>query len=221
MEKTQQMLKEEVALAAVQALDDNALLGVGTGSTVDCFIDALAVSGKRVRAAVASSNRSAERLSRHGIAVVELGQLDEPLSVYVDGADEIEPGLAMIKGGGAALTREKIVASASLGFICIVDESKLVDQLGAFPLPIEVIEMAIGPVSRALVAMGGRPVVRAGVITDNGHPVIDVHGLRIDAPLAWEDRLNALPGVVTNGVFARQKASLALVASQSGVRRLG
>jgi ribose 5-phosphate isomerase A len=220
MQKTQQMLKEEVAKAAVDALQDNVLLGVGTGYTVDCFIDALAGSGKRIRAAVASSVRSADRLIKHGIQVVELGSLGESLDVYVDGADEIEPGLAMIKGGGAALTREKIVASASKGFICIVDESKLVGRLGAFPLPIEVIEMAIGPVSRALVAMGGKPVVRPGVITDNGHPIIDVHGLQMEDPLAWEDRFNALPGVVTNGVFARQRATLALVASQQGVRSL-
>ncbi|MEY4083270.1 MAG: ribose-5-phosphate isomerase RpiA [Pseudomonadota bacterium] len=220
MEKNQQQLKEEVAAAAVASLPDDLLIGVGTGSTVDCFIDALASSGKRIRAAVASSHRSAERMVRHGIRVVELSSLDEPLTVYVDGADEIEPGLAMIKGGGAALTREKIVASASEAFVCIVDESKLVDRLGRFPLPIEVIQMAIGPVTRALVAMGGRPVVREGVLTDNGHPIIDVHGLELDDPLAWEDRLNALPGVVTNGVFARQRASLALVAGQSGVRQI-
>lgn len=224
--KTQQALKEMVALAAVdelRSLSAEAVVGVGTGSTVDCFIDALAAAWSddlRLKAFVSSSERSEKRLRDHGLPVCPLADLQAPMAVYVDGADEIAPDLSMIKGGGAALTREKIVASAAQGFICIVDESKCVAQLGAFPLPIEVIEMAIRPVCWALEALGGRPVRREGVITDNGHPILDVHGLRIDDALAWEDRLNALPGVVANGVFAHQRASLALVSSQAGIRRL-
>lgn len=221
MEKSQQQLKEAVARAAVAELEPGITLGVGTGSTVDCFIDAMADSGLRLAAAVASSERSAERLRSRGFSVVAFSDVSAPLDVYVDGADEIDPQRCMIKGGGAALTREKIVASASRRFVCIVDGSKQVPVLGAFPLPVEVIDMAIVPVSWALTALGGRPVVRQGVLTDNGHPVLDVHGLRFENALEWEDRLNAIPGIVTHGIFARQKADLALVATSSGVVRLG
>jgi ribose 5-phosphate isomerase A len=221
MEKSQQQLKEEVARAAVAELAPGAMLGVGTGSTVDCFIDAMAEAGLRLTAAVASSERSAERLRSRGFPVVAFSSVSEPLDVYVDGADEIDPQRCMIKGGGAALTREKIVASASRRFLCIVDDSKQVKVLGAFPLPVEVIEMALVPVSWAFTALGGRPVLRAGIVTDNGHPIVDVHGLRFENALEWEDRLNAIPGIVTHGIFARQKADVALVATPSGVLRLG
>lgn len=221
MEKSQQQLKEAVARAAVAELVSGITLGVGTGSTVDCFIDAMADSGLSLAATVASSERSAERLRSRGFSVVAFSDVSAPLDVYVDGADEIDPQRCMIKGGGAALTREKIVASASRRFVCIVDGSKKVPVLGAFPLPIEVIDMAVVPVSWALTALGGRPVVRQGVLTDNGHPVLDVHGLRFENALEWEDRLNAIPGIVTHGIFARQKADLALIATSSGVVRLG
>ena len=211
-------LKQAVARAAVQELSPNILLGVGTGSTVDCFIDALGQARLPIRAAVSSSVRSEQRLRDQGIEVLSLNDIEQPLDVYVDGADEIDGTGCMIKGGGAALTREKIVASASKAFLCIVDESKQVQTLGRFPLPIEVIEMAIRPVSRALLAMGGQPRLREGVITDNGHCIIDVHGLSIANPLEWEDRLNAIAGIVAHGVFARQKAVKALVSTQQGVK---
>jgi ribose 5-phosphate isomerase A len=220
MEKSQQLLKEAVARAAVAELVPGMMLGVGTGSTVDCFIDAMADSGLRITAAVASSERSASRLRSRGFMVTPLSAITQPLDFYVDGADEIDPSRCMIKGGGAALTREKIVASASRRFLCIVDASKQVKVLGAFPLPVEVIEMALVPVSWAFSALGGRPVLREGVVTDNGHPILDVHGLRFENPLEWEDRLNAIAGIVTHGIFARQKADLALVATASGVVRL-
>lgn len=211
-------LKQAVARAAVRELSPNILLGVGTGSTVDCFIDALGQARLPIRAAVSSSVRSEQRLRDQGIEVLSLNDIEQPLDVYVDGADEIDGTGCMIKGGGAALTREKIVASASKAFLCIVDESKQVQTLGRFPLPIEVIEMAIRPVSRALLAMGGQPRLREGVITDNGHCIIDVHGLSIANPLEWEDRLNAIAGIVAHGVFARQKAVKALVSTQQGVQ---
>jgi ribose 5-phosphate isomerase A len=211
-------LKQAVARAAVQELSPNILLGVGTGSTVDCFIDALGQARLPIRAAVSSSVRSEQRLRDQGIEVLSLNHIEQPLDVYVDGADEIDGTGCMIKGGGAALTREKIVASASKAFLCIVDESKQVQTLGRFPLPIEVIEMAIRPVSRALLAMGGQPRLREGVITDNGHCIVDVHGLSIANPLEWEDRLNAIAGIVAHGVFARQKALKALVSTQQGVK---
>lgn len=218
---SQDQMKQAVAQAAVELLPDGPLmLGIGTGSTMDLFIDALAASGRTVAGTVASSARSAARLAGHGIAVLPLSSLKQPLALYIDGADEIEPGMAMIKGGGAALTQEKIVASASRSFLCIVDASKQVARLGQFPLPIEVIAAAVVPVCWALEAMGGRPVLREGVLTDNGHPILDVHGLAIDDPLAWEDRLNALPGVVTNGIFARQCANTVLVGRPDGVLRL-
>ena len=212
-------LKVLVAAAAVREVPDGCVLGVGTGSTVDCFIDALAAARKPLEAAVASSERTRLRLEGHGYRVIDLSDIDQPLSLYVDGADEIDTNLCMVKGGGAALTREKIVASASERFVCIVDQSKCVEVLGRFSLPIEAIAMALKPVSWALERLGGRPVVRAGVLTDNGNPIIDVHGLVLASPFDWEDRLNAIPGVVTNGIFARQRASLALVASPEGVQR--
>ncbi|MEK9812281.1 MAG: ribose-5-phosphate isomerase RpiA [Bordetella sp.] len=213
-------LKQAVAKAAVQELSPNMFLGVGTGSTVDCFIDALGESKLPIRAAVSSSLRSEHRLRDHGIKVLSLNDIEEPLDLYVDGADEIDGNGCMTKGGGAALTREKIVASASKAFLCIVDESKQVQTLGRFPLPIEVIEMAIQPVTRALTAMGGQPKIREGVITDNGHCILDVRGFLMDNPLEWEDQLNAIPGIVAHGVFARQKAAKVLVSTQQGLRTI-
>jgi ribose 5-phosphate isomerase A len=220
MNTPQQALKMAVAREAVKEVPQGAILGIGTGSTVDCFIDALAEAGKTLEAAISSSIRSSERLSKLGYRVIGLDALSEPMALYVDGADEIDPNLCMIKGGGAALTQEKIVASAARRFICIVDSSKQVRVLGAFPLPIEVIESAVNPVSWALRALGGEPKRRAGVITDNGHPILDVHGLKITDPVALETAINQIPGVVANGIFALRRADLALVATETGVIRL-
>lgn len=216
----QNALKQRVAQAAVAEVPAGSVLGVGTGSTVDCFIDALARADVRLEAAISSSRRSSDRLQSLGYRVIGLEALTKPMDLYIDGADEIDPSLCMIKGGGAALTQEKIVASAARRFICIVDATKQVPVLGRFPLPIEVIESAIVPVCWALRAMGGDPKVRAGVITDNGHPIVDVHGLTIADPVAMETAINQIPGVVTNGIFALRRADLALVATESGVVRL-
>lgn len=220
MNTSQQALKVAVAREAVKEVPQGAVLGIGTGSTVDCFIDALAQAGVRLEAAISSSVRSSERLKKLGFKVISLEALSEPMDLYIDGADEIDPGLCMIKGGGAALTQEKIVASAAKRFVCIVDSSKRVGVLGAFPLPVEVIESAINPVSWALRRLGGEPSRREGVITDNGHPILDVHGLRITDPVATETAINQIPGVVTNGIFALRRADLALVATAQGVIRL-
>jgi ribose 5-phosphate isomerase A len=220
MNTPQQSLKMAVAREAVKEVASGSIIGIGTGSTVDCFIDALAEAGKRLEAAISSSVRSSERLQNLGYKVIGLESLSEPMALYVDGADEIDPNLCMIKGGGAALTQEKIVASAAKRFVCIVDSSKRVSILGAFPLPIEVIESAITPVTWALKALGGEPRRREGVITDNGHPILDVHGLRITDPVGLETAINQIPGVVANGIFALRRADLALVASAEGVIRL-
>jgi ribose 5-phosphate isomerase A len=220
---TAQQLKTMAAEAALQEVmadfAPNAVLGIGTGSTADLFIDALAAHRTRFRGAVASSERSAQRLRSHGIEVLDLNDIDG-LPVYVDGADEVDSGLAMIKGGGGALTREKIVASVARRFVCIADESKLVKVLGAFPLPIEVIPMAREAVARACRALGGKPALREGFITDNGNQILDVRGLTIHDPVGLESQLNQLPGVVTNGLFARRGADLLLLAGQSGVQRM-
>ena len=220
MNTSQQALKAAVAREAVKEVPQGAVLGIGTGSTVDCFIDALAQAGVRLEAAISSSVRSSDRLKKLGFKVIGLQALSEPMDLYIDGADEIDPGLCMIKGGGAALTQEKIVASAAKRFVCIVDSSKRVEVLGAFPLPVEVIESAINPVSWALRRLGGEPKRREGVITDNGHPILDVHGLKITDPVATETAINQIPGVVTNGIFALRRADLALVATAQGVIRL-
>ena len=216
----QNALKIAVARAAVAEVAQGMILGVGTGSTVDCFIDALAEAGVSLKGAISSSVRSANRLAALGYPIMELDDLAGPIDLYIDGADEIDPNLCMIKGGGAALTQEKIVASAAKRFICIVDSSKQVETLGRFPLPIEVIEKAIKPVTWAIQAMGGEPRRRAGVLTDNGHPILDVLGLEITDPVALERALNQIPGVVTNGIFALRRADLALVATPQGVVRL-
>ena len=216
---TQDELKALVGQAAIAYVQPGSVIGVGTGSTVNCFIDALAAMPQRIAAAVSSSQASTERLRGHGIEVVDANSVEQ-LAVYIDGADEIDHQGHMIKGGGAALTREKIVADLAQRFICIADESKLVATLGHFALPVEVIAMAAAQVSRRLRALGGVPTLRAGVVTDNGCPIIDVRGLRINDPLAMETEINQWPGVVSVGIFARHKASLCLLGTGHGVRTL-
>ncbi|WP_018411894.1 ribose-5-phosphate isomerase RpiA [Methyloversatilis thermotolerans] len=216
-------LKRAVARAALPHVVQGELLGVGTGSTANHFIDLLAEEQLQIAGAVASSEASATRLRGHGIPVLDLEEAiasGRGIPVYVDGADEIDPGLNLIKGGGGALTREKIVAAASECFVCIADQSKCVDQLGHFPLPLEVIPMALGLVSRELSRMGGLPAIRKGFVTDNGHAIIDVSGLRIADPVLFESELDHLAGVVCNGLFARRRADIALVSSADGVRTL-
>jgi ribose 5-phosphate isomerase A len=194
-------------------------LGVGTGSTVNAMLDQLQQWAPRLKAAVSSSQASTARLTALGIPVLDLNEIDG-LGLYIDGADESNPRLELIKGGGAALTREKIVAAAAQRFVCIADESKLVDRLGNFPLPVEVIPMARRLVARELAALGGRPVHRAGVVTDNGNHILDVHGLLIEDAIGLEDRINAIPGVVTVGLFARRPADVLLLGTTAGVRRI-
>jgi len=204
------MLGEYAAHYIDRYLTLESYVGVGTGSTANHFIDALAQVKHRFAGAVASSNASAERLKQHGIAVLELTQVDE-LIVYVDGADEIDPQLAMIKGGGGALTREKIVASAARQFICIADHSKSVTRLGHFPLPVEVIPMARSVVGRALAGLGGKPTYRQGFNTDNGNIILDVSELNMNSATAMETAINQIPGVVSNGLFALQGADVLLM----------
>jgi ribose 5-phosphate isomerase A len=218
-EKTQDELKAMVGQAATAHVQPGSVIGVGTGSTVNCFIDALAAMPQRIKAAVSSSEQSSERLRRHGIAVVDANSV-AALSVYIDGADEIDHAGNMIKGGGAALTREKIVADLAGRFVCIADASKLVDVLGRFPLPVEVIPMAAAQVVRLLRGLGGEPALRAGVITDNGCHLIDVRGLSITDPAAMEREINQWPGVVSVGIFARNKAGVCLLGTAQGVRTL-
>jgi len=215
----QDELKALVGRAALDYVVPGSIVGVGTGSTVNCFIDALAGIKGTVRGAVSSSEKSSERLRAHGIAVFDANDV-EAIPVYIDGADEIDPHGHMIKGGGAALTREKIVADIAERFICIADASKQVDVLGAFPLPVEVIPMAAAQVSRRLRALGGEPVLRSGVVTDNGGRIIDVRGLRITDPAALEREINQWPGVVCVGIFARNKASVCLLGTPEGVKTL-
>ncbi|MDE1949920.1 MAG: ribose-5-phosphate isomerase RpiA [Burkholderiales bacterium] len=216
---TQDELKALVGRAALQYVQPGQLVGVGTGSTVNHFIDALATMKPGIAGAVSSSNQSSERLRRHGIPVLEAEAVPS-LPVYIDGADEIDATGFMIKGGGAALTREKIVADLAERFVCIADESKLVKQLGAFPLPVEVIAMAAPQIARRFAKLGASAALRAGVVTDNGHPVLDVRGLAIADPLALEAEINQWPGVVTVGLFARHRASLCLLGTAEGVRTL-
>lgn len=212
-------LKKLVAKAALEYVEAGTVLGVGTGSTVDCFLDALAESGLQLKGAVSSSVRSEKKLRDMGVPIVEMNDVTE-LSVYVDGADEIDSEFALIKGGGGALTREKIVADISKKFVCIADESKLVPVLGAFPLPVEVIPMAREAIARKLNALGGRAVLRAGFTTDNGNEILDVHGLQIQDPAALEQAINQWPGVVTNGLFALRRADVVLLGTQNGVKTL-
>ena len=217
-------LKREAAEAALRLIEPTltpeSVVGVGTGSTANFFIDGLARLRSRFAAAVSSSVASTERLEAAGVRVVDLGTV-EALAVYVDGADEVAPGLELLKGGGGALTREKIVAASAERFICIVDESKTVDVLGTFPLPVEVIPMAMRLVAGRLQELGGEPVLRAGFTTDNGNHILDVHGLVIDDPAALETRINNIPGVVENGIFAvSTRPDTVLVATPEGVRSL-
>jgi ribose 5-phosphate isomerase A len=210
-------LKKQAAEAALAYVRDDTIVGVGTGSTVNFFIDALASRRARIEATVASSEASAQRLRALHIPVRELNDTDG-CDVYVDGADEVTEHLAMIKGGGAALTREKIVAAASRTFVCICDASKLVPVLGRFPLPVEVIPMARSYVGRELVKLGGMPQLRAGVTTDNGNLILDVRGLTIMKPMELEAEINQIAGVVTNGIFARRPADVLLLATPEGVK---
>jgi ribose 5-phosphate isomerase A len=216
---TQDELKTAVGRAAVAYVTPGAVLGVGTGSTVNKFIDALSEARVPLAGAVSSSEQSTQRLKAHGFTVLEASAV-ERLAVYVDGADEIDGRGHMIKGGGAALTREKIVADLAERFVCIADESKQVPVLGAFPLPVEVIPMAAAQVARRFATLGGQASLRPGVLTDNGHPILDVRGLRIEDPLAMEAEVNQWPGVVTVGIFARHKAHTCLLGTASGVRTL-
>lgn len=220
MAMTPDQLKQQAAEAAIAQVVAGSVIGVGTGSTVNHFIDALARMPKRIKAAVSSSSASSARLRALGIDVIDANEVDA-LDLCVDGADEIDHRGHMIKGGGAALTREKIVADISKRFVCIVDESKLVAGLGRFPVPIEVIPMASASIARRIRAIGGEPVLRAGVVTDNGCPIIDVRGLPIaDDPVALEHEINQWPGVVTVGIFAFNKAAICLLGSEQGVRTL-
>ena len=220
---TQDELKTLVGQAALQYVVPGEIVGVGTGSTVNKFIDALANMKDQIKGAVSSSVASTERLKVHGITVFEAADV-ESLSVYIDGADEIDHHGFMVKGGGAALTREKIVAAQSKQFVCIADESKLVNALGAFPLPVEVIPMATARVMRQFAAMGGNASVRMKnghpLVTDNGQHIVDVTGLKITDPLAFETQVNQWPGVVTVGVFAFQKAQVCLLGTSTGVKTL-
>lgn len=212
-------LKREAGRAALRYVKPGTIVGVGTGSTVNHFIDALAEMRHDIAGAVSSSEASTERLRQHGIQVLDLNEAGE-LPLYVDGADEANRFLQLIKGGGGALTREKIIAAASRQFVCIADESKRVPALGAFPLPVEVIPMARSYVARQLAKLGGKPVFRAGFTTDNGNVILDVHGLEITEPIQLERTINDIAGVVCNGLFAVRPADVLILASESGVRSL-
>ena len=213
------VLKRQAARAALGYLEPGTVVGVGTGSTTNFFIDLLAEIRDRFDGAVASSLASARRLEQHGMRVVDPADVGE-IPVYVDGADESNRRLELIKGGGGALTREKVLASASRRFVCIADESKLVETLGAFPLPVEVVPFASGLVARGIERLGGRPVLRKGFTSDNGNVILDVHDLAIDDPLDLEERLDRIAGVVSNGLFARRPADVLLVGAPDGVRTL-
>jgi ribose 5-phosphate isomerase A len=215
----QQIQKQQVAEAALRFVRSDSVLGVGTGSTVNCFIAALAASGKRIEAAVSSSEASTKLLESHGIEVRDLN-LTGTLDLYIDGADEFDAFRRLIKGGGGALTREKIVTAASRKFVCIVDESKKVGVLGKYPLPVEVIPMARSFVARQLVAMGGQPELRQNFLTDNGNVILDVHNMDLVDPVAVEKKLNNLPGVVTNGLWALRPADVVLMATSTGVEEI-
>lgn len=216
---TQDEQKKAVATAAIEHVPIGRIIGIGTGSTANYFIDELAKIKHKIDGAVASSDATAKRLKSHDIEVIDLNEIDD-LSVYVDGADEITQHLHMIKGGGGALTREKIVAAVAKKFICITDQTKLVNVLGNFPLPIEVIPMARSYVAREITALGGQPALRQGFITDNGNVILDVHGLQISNPVELETTLNQITGVVTNGLFARRAADILLLGTDQGVKTI-
>ncbi len=219
MALTQDEMKQQVADAALEYVESGMIVGIGTGSTANFFIDGLAKMKGKIDGTVASSEASAKRLRGHGIPVMELNAVGN-IPLYVDGADESNKFLHLIKGGGGALTREKIVAAAAEKFVCIADESKLVDVLGAFPLPVEVIPMARSYVARELVKLGGAPAYREGFVTDNGNIILDVHNLSIMNAVELETKLNNIVGVVTNGLFAIRPADVLLLGTQNGVRKL-
>lgn len=214
--KHQEQLKENVAQAALAYLEDHAIIGVGSGSTVNYFIDALADVRHRIDGCVAASVATAQRLKHAGIPVIELS-VAEPLGLYIDGADEITSARCMIKGGGGALTREKIIATVAKSFLCLVDESKVVQRLGQFPIAVEVIPLARSLVGRELVKLGGDPAYREHYMTDNGNIILDVYSLDLTDPLAIEHAINQIPGVVENGVFARRTADRVLIAGDAGI----
>lgn len=219
MALSQDEMKKQVADAALEYVEAGMIVGIGTGSTANHFIDGLAKMKGKIDGTVASSEASAERLRGHGIEVMDLNSVGN-IPLYVDGADESNKYLHLVKGGGGALTREKIVAAAAEKFVCIADESKLVDMLGKFPLPVEVIPMARSYVARQLVKLGGEPVYREGFVTDNGNIILDVHNLEIMNPVELEGQLNALVGVVTNGLFAQRPADVLLLGTQDGVNTI-
>lgn len=216
---TQDQLKQAAAQKALDYIEDDIVVGVGTGSTVNFFIDALATIKHKIEGAVASSEATAQRLKAHLIPVYDLNTVSQ-LPVYIDGADEANGGLQLIKGGGGALTREKIIAAVADKFICIIDKSKQVSMLGEFPLPVEVLPMARSYVAREIVKLGGDPVYREGFVTDNGNIILDIHNLKIMEPIKLEQQLNNIVGVVTNGLFAARGADCLLVASNAGVDTL-
>lgn len=213
----QDEMKQAVARAAIEHVVADTIVGVGTGSTANFFIDELAKIKYKINGAVASSEATAERLRGHGIEVFDLNSVSE-MSVYIDGADEANKAFHLIKGGGGALTREKIVAAVADKFVCIVDETKLVSYMGKFPLPVEVIPMARSYVAREIVKLGGEPVLREGFTTDNGNVILDIHGMEIMEPVILEEQLNAIVGVVTNGLFAQRPADVLLVGTPNGVK---
>ena len=214
---TQDQKKQAAALAAIKYVEDGAIVGVGTGSTVNYFIEALGTIKHDIAGAVSSSDASSERLKALGIEVFDLNSVGS-FDIYVDGADEITQHRHMIKGGGAALTREKIVAAVAREFICIIDDTKLVPMLGTFPLPVEVIPMARSYVAREIVKLGGDPVYRQGVVTDNGNVILDVHNMQILNPVELEQQLNNIVGVVTNGLFAMRGADIVLTGTDTGIK---
>ena len=219
MTQTQEKQKRAVAQAAIQHVPIGSVVGVGTGSTANYFIDELAKIKHKIEGAVASSENTAQRLREHHIEVLDLNSVGE-LPVYIDGADEITEHLHMIKGGGGALTREKIVAATAKQFVCVADHSKLVGVLGTFPIPVEVIPMARSYVAREIVRLGGHPVLRQGFITDNGNVILDIHGLQILNPVELETNLNQITGIVTNGLFARRGANVLLLGTDKGIRTI-
>ena len=219
MTQTQDEQKRAVAQAAIQHVSVGSIVGVGTGSTANYFIDELAKIKHKIEGAVASSENTAQRLREHHIEVLDLNSVGE-LPVYIDGADEITEHLHMIKGGGGALTREKIVAATAKKFVCVADHSKLVGVLGTFPIPVEVIPMARSYVAREIVRLGGHPVLRQGFITDNGNVILDIHGLQILNPVELETNLNQITGTVTNGLFARRGANVLLLGTDKGIRMI-
>lgn len=216
---TQDELKQAVAKAAIEYVEDNTIVGVGTGSTANYFIDYLAEIKDRIEGTVASSEATKQRLESHGIPVFDLNTVDD-IPVYVDGADESDRNLCLIKGGGGALTREKIIAAVAKKFVCIADGSKKVEVLGAFPLPVEVLPMARSYVAREIVKLGGDPVYRQGFVTDNGNIILDIHNMQIAQPVELEAKINNIVGVVTNGLFARRSADVLLLGTENGVEKI-